>query len=307
MTGDPNPADPETTAEHYEKETKALEAQDNLHQTKDRIANPPSAVEARIKHEEELATRATAAEERARTAEEERRTADKDARKEAEDAAAQAHIDAEHAKDELHNHQLNMMSTKLDEVLQSRKNPQAQMEEYFSFADQMAEKMGWVKPGALQPASDNPQIALELAKIHLDDAHRQREHESKLAREAREWDMEKIKLNDSRAFETRKLDIEERKTDMLLAAPQTIGAAIIRGAMDRGGGSGRIEQERKDYRIEMSEGQGGEVQCPHCATKGKDINVGVGPTTTMAQCVGCNTQYPVVRLAANPEPPPPEE
>lgn len=302
MTGEQNPeADPESTAEHYDKQTKSVEAQANLDAARDRIANPPSAVEARIKHEEELAKRATDAEERARSAEDKVHTATEEAKKEAEAAAAQARQLYDQAKEELHNHQLSMLSGKLDDVLNSRKSPQDQMTEYFAFADQMGEKMGWVKPGTLQPASENPQIALELAKIHIEDAHRQREHEAKLAQDKRDWDLKMIELGDTRAHNAALLAIEEKKTDLLMSAPSVLGAALIKGAMDRDGGGTPVE--KKTWGITMTEGESGEVECPNC-----HIPVGVGPTTTTATCVGCKTPYPVTRLPAKTkEPVPPGE
>lgn len=304
MTGEPNPeTDPESKAEHYEKETRAVEAQDNLNTAKDRIANPPSVVEARLKQEEDLTQRAKDAEDRARAAEDKIRTASEEAKKEAERVAGEAQQAAQQAKEELHNHQLSMVTEKLDEVLKSRKSPQEQFTEYFAFADQMAEKMGWVKPGTLPPASDNPQIALELAKINIEAAQRQQEHERQLAKDKREWDLELIKLNDTRTNEARKLDLEEKRTEMFMAAPQALGAALIRGAMDReGGGAAREVTQQPEHRIEMSEAQSGEVECPTCQTL-----VGVGPTTTVAECVKCHTKYPVVRFAAQEPKPPGEE
>jgi ribosomal protein L37AE/L43A len=300
-------ADPESTAAHYDKETKALEAQDNLHQTKDRIANPPSVVEARVKHEEDLTQRAKDADQRARDAEEKLRTASDEARKDAENAAVAARQEADTAKDELHTNQLTILTAKIDELAGSRKPMQQQMDEYFSFAGKMAEQMGWVKPGTVDPAAENPTIALEIVKINIEDAHRQREHESQLAKDKRDWELQIAKMNNENAFRERELAAQAKKDETIANALPVLGRAIAQGLVESaqggggggggGGGEGDVSQQsKKMYRIEIEEGKSGKTPCPHCKAE-----IEIDSTATIAKCSGCNTQFPVIRYAAVPE------
>lgn len=295
-----NPQNPKTDAQQYKEKTDTLEAQDSYLQTKDRMENPPSAKEAQAKREQDLAERATAAETRAREAEDKIRSSNEEAKKEAEQAAVQAHQEAEQAKGELHNHQINMLSEKLDDVLKSKKPLQEQMDEYFVFADQMAGKMGWVKPGAITPSSENPQISLEIARLHIEDARAAREHDRQMEKDKRDWDLRIMELSDKREYDKAKLEQEGKKSDAIFQAPQLFGAALAQGLAERAGGGtgspGAISQQQpgpQTFKFKAPEGESGEVDCPVCHTP-----VGIGPHSDLAECVNCNTKFKIERVPA---------
>jgi hypothetical protein len=303
---------PETEAEHYEKKTRALKAEDEFHQTRDNIANPPSVREAQQKMIEDMQKRAQDAEERARDAETKARQADAEARKEAERLAAEARSEARAAEKALHDHQLTVMSQKLDEVLQSKQGLQQQFEEYFGFADQIAAKLGYQKPGMTAPASENPQIALEIAKMHIDDAQKQREHERNLEKDKREWDLKLEEIRQQNAFDAAQLKLDQEKVGMLAQLPEAIGGIILKGAMDRAKGVGQVAQrapQQKVYKIELGVGEANEFECPNCKSA-----IAVGPSSVTARCLKCNTQYPIERVQTGSPPqgvqagpPPPDE
>jgi hypothetical protein len=193
-----------------------------------------------------------------------------------------------------------MLSTKLDEVLKSKQPLQEQMNEYFAFADQMAAKLGWVKPGALTPASENPQLSLEIARLHIEDARAQREHERQIEKDRREWDLKLIELKDKRELDKAKQEQDAKKTDMILTAPQTLGAAIAQGLIEhgRGGGAPAIPQT-KLHTVSAGEGEAGQFYCPECET-----GVAIGPTTAAANCINCGASFKIERVpSTGPEPP----
>jgi len=300
---------PESVAEHYEKQTKALEAQDNFLITKDRLANPPSVQEIRAKHEAELEKKVTDAEVRARDAEQALRSASEDRRKEAEEAAAKAQQEAQTAKDELHNHQIQMLSDKLTELLSQKKSPQDQFTEYFGFAETLLGKLGYVKPGTVTPASENPQIALEIAKLNLDAAREERKFQLDMEQRKREWDIKLLELQQQSKFKERELELNEKKAQQFFALPEILGGSIAQGLVDHAAGGAPIRRSANvstspepvpSFHVEVGEGEGGDFECPSCHGR-----IGIGPTSTEAVCLNCNTRLPVQRKA--PVATPPEE
>jgi hypothetical protein len=307
----PNVETPETEAQRYEKKTAALKAQDEFQRTREDINNPPSLREAQQKQIEEMQNRAKEAEQRARDAEDKAREADQTARKEAEAAAAAARDEARGAEKSLHDYQMQMLSQKLDEVLSSKQGLQQQMDEYFGFADQVAQKMGYQKPGMTTPASENPQIALEIAKMQIESAERQRAHEIQMEKDRREWDLKLKQMDMDNRFKERELELQEKRNEQIFSFPEVIGGAIAKGLIDRGagqggsqggriGGRGSAQSRPEEPYVRVGEGRGGSFECPSCHSE-----VGVGPTTTEAACVNCNRKFPVIRIPAHAGPPPP--
>lgn len=297
--GDPN-SDAESTAEHYTEETKALEAQDTFVQTKDRIANPPSAKEAQAKHEADLEKRAEEAVQRAKEAEDKISTANAEAKKEAETAALQARQEADAAKQALTDQRFDMLSTQLQEALtKSAKSPQEAFSEYFDMAEMMGSKMGWAKPGATMPASDNPQIALELAKLGLESAREDRKFQMEMENSKRKWDMDMLEMKDNRTFKERELQLQEKKDQQLFTLPEIIGGAIAKGMREQGGpavGGGVQQQQRRTYKTTVEPGQAGHIECPECQN-----SVEITANARAAECQSCHTPFIIERKPAQEE------
>lgn len=285
-------------ADQFREKTDEAKAEAEYNQTREDIRNPPGVREMQAQQLADLLAGKNAAEERAREAEKTAREADQEARKEAEAAAAKARDDAQAARDALHDQQMRMLSDKLDESIASRQGFQAQFDEYFGFAEKMATQMGYQRPGLTQPASENPQIALEVVKLQIQNEQHQRDHERQMAQDKREWDIKLEEMRQNQNFQQQQINLDQQKAGMLAQLPEAIGGALLRGAVERGPRpvSQRTQTpapatEKKAYKIQVGVGEANEIECPNCQT-----GVAFGPTSVTARCVGCNEQFPIERI-----------
>lgn len=164
----------------------------------------------------------------------------------------------------------------------------------------------------LKKMDTNLQITLETMK----DERQRRDQD--FALKMKQFDLDR---QDRIAEAQGRIQVEQDRNKMIAGGLETIGRAVGRGMAEgsRGGvaapGSiaGRARQEAKSYHIELAEGEQATFDCPNpaCGTR-----IAVGPDSTEATCVGCNTKYPVVRKSAADlstlgqemaGPPPPEE
>jgi len=291
---DPNPS-PEDTAKEYESKTKSVEAQDRYLTTVDKIKNPPSVVEMQKEQAQRLADEKKAEKDRADAAEQRERDR---INKESEDAktkAAESERKRIEAEQNLQAQQNQILLDKLEELRTSQKPLSQQFEEYFSFADKVAEKMGYQKPGATKPASENPQIALEIAKLDLESAREERRFQLEMDDRKRAWDLKLLELGDNREFKKKQLEMDEKKNEQLFSFPQIIGGAIAKGLIDHEAGVSQEsisqrQQNTKSFQFQVPEGGFGTTECPGCHAP-----IEIGPTTDLAECVECHAQYPVIR------------
>lgn len=303
LIGNPTPQEsPEDEAAEYKKKTEAAKARGDYVQTVEDLNNPPSVKviqEQRVKDADE---ERKAAEQRARDAEDRERDRVAEENRVAKEKAVAEETRRIEAENALKGQQNQILIDKLDELKKSQKPISEQFTEYFNFAEDLAKKMGFERPATGQPQSDNPQIALEIAKINAESAQKDREWQLQLKESDRKWDMEIMKMNDSRAIEQAKLAQQGKRDDALFQAPQAIGAALAQGLVDRQGGRG-IRQEQpgsppgspQTFKFQATEGESGEVDCPVCHTP-----VGVGPHSDLAECVNCNSKFTIERVPAVP-------
>ena len=190
LTGEQNPnPSPEDTAKEYESKTKSVEAQDRYLTTVDKIKNPPSIVEMQKEMAQRLADERKSEKDRADAAEQRERERIQKENEEAKEKAKVAEQKRIEAEQSLQAQQNQILLEKFDELRASQKPLSQQFEEYFSFADKVAEKMGFQKPGATKPASEDPRIALELAKLNLDGAREDRKFQLEMDERKRQWDI----------------------------------------------------------------------------------------------------------------------
>jgi hypothetical protein len=305
LIGNQNPnQSPEDTAAEYDKRTKAVEAQDQYLTTVDRVKNPPSVVEMQKEQTQRMADEKKAAEDRAKKLEDEQRERVEREAEEAKRQAEAAEQARKEAEDALKAQQNQILLEKLEELKGSRKPIGEQFKEYFDFAADLAEKMGFQRPGTAQPQSENPQIALEIAKINAESAQRDREFQLKLRDSDREWDLKLMEAKDKKEIEQAKLAQQAERDRALMNAPQLIGAALAQGLLDKGGGAPeQVIQSHKEkpVKITAAPGDHGEMECPFCHTM-----MAIGPTSVITKCVGCDREYPIERVPAE-EPIPSEE
>jgi len=305
QTGEKGKPKAEDPAETYDKKTKEVEAQHRYVTTVDSLMNPPSVQDIRNKHEQQLQEQALEAKRQADEYAARERERLETERMEAHRQAQEEHDRRVETEKQLQLTQHQMMMEKLEELRHSQKPLQQQLDEYMGFAD----KMGFVRASDT-PAGSDPRIGLELEKMKLDAERERREFEWKMEQDRRTWDMEMEKMRQEREFRKAELAQQERKDEMFASLPQRIGGAIAQGLIERDQGgapsSGHIGQaprQTKVYKIDIGEGRAGEIACPDCQGP-----VGVGPTSTSAGCVNCNTQFTVSRHPTPGEgPPPPSE
>lgn len=170
----------------------------------------------------------------------------------------------------------------------------------FEVLTQIAEKMGFQKS---TPQIGDPMIQLEITKLQMENARADREFKAKLEQDKREWDLEKIKLEDDRSFKRAQLAQEEKRNELFVKAPQMVGGAIAQGIMSaRGGGIGAKESppppkssKKQPRHIEAGQGESGEIECPGC-----NQPVAIGPTARVAVCANCGERVPVKRISGEP-------
>lgn len=290
--GNPKPpTTPEDEAAKYAAKTKAVEAQDQYLTTVDKIKNPPSLLEMQKEQAQRLADEKKAEKERADAAETRERERSQNDATEAKKTAAEAQQKRIEAEQNLQAQQNQILLDKLEELKSSQKPLSQQFEEYFAFADKVAEKMGYQRPG-VKPVSENPQIALEIAKLELDSAREDRKFQIEMEDRKRDWDLKLLQMNQDRQFKEKELDLQAKKNEQLFAFPQVLGGAIAKGLLDRGqvATSGPAPAPQT-YRIEIPQGETGTIGCPNCRSP-----IGIGPTQTSTQCIKCNTKYEITRL-----------
>jgi hypothetical protein len=218
--------------------------------------------------------------------------------------------------------ELNMGGSKVSELkemmnLITTLNPQKSM------VDQIRDAKELISAIVPQPGKPNEfsiggmpaAIALELKKMDtnlqvtletMKDDRQRRDQE--FALKIKQFDLDR---QDRIAEAQGRIQVEQERNKMISGGLETVGRAIGHGMADGSrevaqapGSIGATQQQpAKSYHIALDENEADEFDCPKCAAR-----IAVGPTTTEAQCVGCNSKFPVVRKPAKmPGPQPPEE
>lgn len=144
----------------------------------------------------------------------------------------------------------------------------------------------------------DPMVDIKLAEMNYENARRDREWQLQLKESDRKWQMDLQELKDKREFRERELVIQAKRDEMIFSAPAVIGAAIAKGLAEsaQGGGAppgGGIQNQPgspQAFKGQAAEGESGEIECPSCHAM-----VGVGPTTTSAECAWCHSQFDIER------------
>ena len=163
-----------------------------------------------------------------------------------------------------------------------------------SFTEQFAETQEIAKQLGFEKTSvgTDPKMELEIKKLEWQMKKEDREFQRQMKKDEREWQLRMEELKDQRYHKDQELNLQAKRDDMFAKAPAAIGGAIAKGMMESGGEStdGHISGKSKKYHIEAEDGIPGEVECPDCHTM-----VGIGPTSTGAVCVGCNSRFAIKR------------
>jgi hypothetical protein len=154
----------------------------------------------------------------------------------------------------------------------------------------------------LKKMDTNLQITLEQMKD--DRERRNQDFELRI----KQYDLER---EDRIAEANAKIVVEQDRNKMIAGGLETIGRAIGRGMAEGSQQSphtitGKASEPAKSYHIELAPDESADFDCP---TPGCGARIAVGPDSTEATCVGCNTKFPVIRkaVAEMQGPPPPTE
>jgi len=186
------------------------------------------------------------------------------------------------------------MLTKMIESNASKGN----FTEELTAARTIAEELGYQKGAA---GGGSEMIQLELKKLDFEHQMAMRKMAKEDKSEERRWQMELRRLDDERESKKAELAQQAKKDDMFAKAPEVIGRAIGRAAMESSGGVGAeapVSAGGKTRGIEVGLGEGGEFPCVQCKQP-----VAIGPTARSAVCAGCGMRYPIQRV--QPEAPAP--
>ena len=298
-------AKPEDEVAKIKKQQERVQAQYDLANTVDALSNPPSLQQIREQRQAEIEGAARQAQEEARRLHDENMARIQAERDQAIQHAQEEEERRRQSEMAFQQQQTQMLLDKLSELQAQRKPFDQQIEESLGYAERVAERMGFKRGDVAVPGADNPQLQLEITKMQLDAAQKQREWEWKMEQEKREWEIKLMQMKQEREFKQVDMERQAKRDEMFMAAPSQIGAAFARGIRDRGDAHGPTEQRvaqqpprSQAYEVTLAPGQELTVPCPNCQTV-----VGLGPKTDLAKCVGCDTQFLVKRrgdMAAQP-------
>lgn len=147
---------------------------------------------------------------------------------------------------------------------------------------------------ALELKKMDTNLQVTLQKMQDERQARQQEFELRM----KQYDLDRA---DRIAEAQGKIRVENDRNKMFAGGLETIGRAIGKGMQEGsrqpGGSPGAIAGQSKAgpklYQMEAFENETGEFDCPNCQTR-----VAVGPTTTEAQCVECESKFTITRKAA---------
>lgn len=188
---------------------------------------------------------------------------------------------------------LKTMNEKLEEV-RAGADPSAMIGQ-FKVLTKLSEEMASLKG---TPAAGDASLQLEITKLQMDNARAEREFQARLAQEARQWDLEKMKLEDDRHFRQHEAARQQRKDDMFANAPAAVGEAWAKGmlAAEEAKNIPQAPKSKVGQHVEAGEGESGEFECS-CGQP-----VAIGPTARSAICSNCGTRFPIERTKPELEP-----
>lgn len=185
------------------------------------------------------------------------------------------------------NSALKTMNEKLEEV-RAGADPTTMVSQ-FKVLSKLSEEIASMRG---TPAVGDSALQLEITKLEMSNARAEREFQARLAQEARQWDLEKIKLEDDRHFRKQEADRQQRKDDMFANAPAAVGSAIAKGMMDAEGANSisKAPKSKVGQHVEAGVGESGEFECSSCGHP-----VAIGATARAAVCSSCETRFPIER------------
>ncbi len=233
----------------------------------------------------------------------------KDARAEAEQAASNQSARADALMERLHAKELELVEVKTQGTLQvmmkALEDMKASTSAKKSFIEQYEEALSVAKAlGAYNPeASQDAVVSIELKKLDWEHQLEMKKMEREEKRADREFDLKMKQWDEEREMRKEEIAQKQKRDEMLMRAPETIGRVIAQALMDVDAGGGTpVEREApppgrtqegppKGYHIEVGKGESGEIECPDCSEP-----IIVGPTATHGECANCGLRVAVKRV-----------
>jgi hypothetical protein len=182
-------------------------------------------------------------------------------------------------------------------------NPQKSIVEQIKEAEELSTMLHPAKEKETLVEGMPPAIAVELKRLDSDlkirleqmaDARQERDQNFQIT--LKKWDEDR----DIRRLEVDgKILVERERNTLISGALKTIGESIGKGIKDAavtspGGVSQGAQDIAQHYRVNINKGEDlSEFECPGCHSK-----VGIGPTTALAECINCHSQFEIVRAPA---------
>lgn len=180
------------------------------------------------------------------------------------------------------------------------------------FKDQLTALRDMAQDLGLEKTSSgrDPMVDIELAKMSYEQAREDREFKWKMRQDEKTFQLQLQTAADDREYKRAQIKSQAKRDEMIASIPEQIGDAAGRAIVDstkRGAAQqrpiGQSPAAPQAPAIQLGEGESGTIGCtePGCGSM-----IEVAATTTLAQCLGCNARYPVIRVPRG-EPRPTEE
>jgi len=135
-------------------------------------------------------------------------------------------------------------------------------------------------------------VALQMKKMETDLAIRLEELADARQKGAQEFELRMKQFEIDTQLKKQEIEgqiaVQRERNQMLSDLVEGLGGTVTKGMMDNAGGPLKVASRI----IEIGEGEFGEVECPNC----KNV-ISVATDAAKAVCPGCNTVYPIQRIA----------
>ena len=229
-------------------------------------------------------------------------------KEEADASAGHLSEQNEQLRREIHSKELELITTTLtaqmqasdrrvEQLIQQNASRGSIVEELQRQKD-LAKELGYIKP----EGTGDIMAQIELKKLDFDQTLRLREFDEENKKRDRDWEIEKVRLQDERDGRKREDQRDKDRMDTLAGGLARIGDAGAKAVMDRhatGGGGGQVSQKRSTYTAEALIGEEGETSCPNSECDGV---IYIAPTARNAECAKCHAVLSIKRIKEQPAP-----
>jgi ribosomal protein S27AE len=186
---------------------------------------------------------------------------------------------------------VKQLDDKISQVAKGRGEPESLLD-YINEMEALASKMGYSKGGG-GPQLADPNTTIQLEKMRIEEAARQRQFELEMKKF--DFEMKRLMQKDNQEMELKKEELEQKKKrdGLLASAPELIGRAFAQGMMSESAevsSSIKGKPSGETYEITANAGEAGELDCPGCGA-----TIAIGPNANRAVCAKCKSSFNIKR------------